>query len=473
MLENQAQICYALSTDFKSIPLASKEVSHIVNELEAYMENLLNWMRPEDYSSTWSFFGSKAKVVKEPLGTILIIGAWNVPLLVCLEPLMGAISAGNCAVLKPSELTPNLSALFADLFPKYLDPACFKVYNGGPEIATELLKQKWDHIFYTGNGTVARIIMRAAAEHLTPVTLELGGKSPAIVDLDTIDVNNFAKRLFFGKIFNNGQACIGIDYVLCKPHHVEPIVNAFGQVVEECYGKEPLKSPYLEKVVNERHLRRLLNLLPTKDSKFDGEIALGGNYNLSEGKLEPTVIVNPHPELSKVMKEEIFGPILPIVAMENFESCFNYIKKHDKPLASYIFSNDAKLVEKFKIEISSGGQCINDGLIQVFHPTLPFGGVGASGMGAYHGKHSFDLLSHKKSILEKDWSDAVLDKLRIPPTDLFLTNGISFPKILRPSIVEAGFLTKWWYLIVMAVSWVLTLLKLLFLSHKGEKLKKD
>ncbi|KXN67873.1 aldehyde dehydrogenase [Conidiobolus coronatus NRRL 28638] len=474
VLDNQERICYAASTDFKAIPLISQEISQFLNELESCMENLASWMKPQNHSSSWSFLGSKAKVIREPLGTVLVISPWNFPLLLSLDPFMGAISAGNCAVLKPSELTPNLSALFADLFPKYLDPECFRVYNGGPEVATELLKQKWDHIFYTGNGAIAKIVMRAAAEYLTPVTLELGGKSPAVVDLDTIDVNNFAKRLYFGKLLNSGQVCVAIDYILCKPHHVEPIINAFKAIIEECLGKEPLKSPYLQKIVNERHLQRLLNLLPTENNTLDGEIALGGNYNFTEQKLEPTIIINPDPENSKIMKEEVFGPILPIIAMDNFSDCFDYIKSHDKPLASYLFSNDAKLISKFTEEISSGGQTINDSIIHVFHPTLPFGGVGSSGIGAYHAEHTFKLFSHQKGVVQKDWSATKLDKLKLPPADLSLVKAVSFPKILRPSVVEVGFATKWWYSLCMTFTWIIIMLKLVYGgNNEGEKVKKD
>jgi aldehyde dehydrogenase (NAD+) len=438
------------------------------------MEKFGSWMKPQNKSSTWSFLGSKAKVIREPLGTVLVISPWNFPFLLSLEPIMGAISAGNCAVLKPSELTPNLSALLADLFPKYLDPKCFRVYNGGPEVATELLKQKWDHIFYTGNGSIARIVMKAAAEHLTPVTLELGGKSPAVVDLDTINVNDFVRRLYFGKLLNSGQVCVAIDYILCKPHHVEPIIAAFKAIVEKCLGKEPLKSPYLQKIVNERHLQRLLNLLPTKESKLDGEIALGGNYSFSEQKLEPTVIINPDPENSKIMKEEIFGPILAIIPMDNFSDCFDYIKSHDKPLASYLFSNDSDLISKFTEEISSGGQTINDSIIQVLHPNLPFGGVGPSGHGAYHAEYTFKLFSHQKAYLQKDWSATKLDNLRLPSADISLTKAISFPKILRPSVVEVGFVKKWWYSIFMTISWIVIMLKLVFVVNgEDEKVKKD
>jgi aldehyde dehydrogenase (NAD+) len=423
-------------------------------------------MKPTVKGSPWAFLGNKSKVYHEPLGTVLIISPWNFPIMLSFEPIIGAISAGNCVVLKPSELTPYLSAAMAELFPKYMDPDCFKVYNGGPEVATELLKQRWDHIFYTGNGAVGRIIMRAAAEYLTPVTLELGGKSPAIVDLDTIDVNAFAKRLFFGKLFNSGQVCVGIDYILTLPQHVEPIVTALKKLIHECLGDDPLKSDELQKIVNDRHVQRLLKLIPEKNSKKDGEIAYGGRYNLTERKIEPTIIINPDPENAKVMKEEIFGPILPIVAMDNFEDCFDYIKSHDKPLASYIFSNNSKLIEKFKIEISSGGQCINESVLHVAHPHFHFGGVGESGIGAYHGKHTFDIFSHHKPVLEKDWLLTALDGVKIPPTNYDLTKAANFPKVLRPSTAESWFLTRWYYSFSMTFKWLYILIKMIATNPK-------
>jgi len=339
----------------------------------------------------------------------LIIGAWNYPVQLTLVPLIGAIAAWNCVVLKPSEVSPHTAQLLANILPKYLDKQAYRVVNGGVAETTTLLEQKFDHILYTGNGNVGKIVMRAAAAHLTPVTLELGGKSPAIVD-SNVNIVNAARRIAWGRFMNAGQTCIAPDYVLIKSGLERPFIDAVKATLDEFYGKDVQKSHDYCRIVNKTHFNRLKKVIETAG----GEKVIGGELNEEDRFIPPTVILNPD-ENSSVLRDEIFGPILPIVPIKSIDEAIRYVNDRDKPLALYVFSKDKKVIEKVLSNTTSGGAVANDTLMHATVPELPFGGVGPSGVGAYHGKHSFELFSHKKAVMVKDMGMEFLNDVRYPP----------------------------------------------------------
>jgi aldehyde dehydrogenase (NAD+) len=310
-----------------------------------------------------------------------------------LLPLVGAIAAGNCAVLKPSEVAPNVSALVAKWVPKYLDPKAVKVVEGGVPETTALLREKWDHVFYTGNGTVGRIVMQAAAKNLTPVTLELGGKSPCIVD-ENVDLDLAAKRIVYGKFFNAGQTCVAPDYVLVHDRVHDALVNRMVSAIREFYGDDPQQSPDYARIVNERHHARLTRLLA------DADVVTGGETDLSDRYIAPTILRNVSGDHS-VMQEEIFGPILPVISVPSVESAIRFVNERPKPLALYVFARKKDTQDRVLAGTSAGGTTINHIWLHVGVLQLPFGGVGDSGMGAYHGHRSFETFSHRRAVLKK------------------------------------------------------------------------
>jgi aldehyde dehydrogenase (NAD+) len=324
---------------------------------------------------------------------VLIIAPWNYPFQTAVLPLVGALGAGNCVVLKPSEVAPHTSAVIAKWIPKYLDTDTVQVVEGGVPETTELLRQKWDHIFYTGNGTVGRIVMEAASKHLTPVTLELGGKSPTIVD-ETADLDGAAKRIVYGKFFNAGQTCVAPDYVLVDERVHDALLNRMVSAVREFYGDDPKQSPDFARIINDRHHARLARLLDGAD------VATGGETDASERYIAPTILKNVK-EDDEVMKEEIFGPILPVISVPSVRAAVAFINRQPKPLALYCFSTNKEAQEAVIEGTSAGGTTINHVWLHVGVPTLPFGGVGESGMGAYHGRHSFEAFSHQRGVLRK------------------------------------------------------------------------
>ena len=301
-------------------------------------------------------------------------------------------------MLKPSEVAPHTSALIAKYLPRYVDPTCIEVVEGGVPETTKLLEQRFDHIFYTGNGTVGRIIMRAAAEHLTPVTLELGGKSPTIVD-STADLDVAAKRIVWGKFFNAGQTCVAPDYVLVEESVHDALMTRMVAAVREFYGDQPQRSDSFARIVNERHHDRLTKLLDPK-AGAQHSIACGGTHDRSDRYIAPTILRDVSPD-SPVMQEEIFGPILPVIAVRNVDEAIRFVNDREKPLALYVFSSDKNTQRTVLRRTSSGGATVNHVWLHLAVPELPFGGVGHSGMGAYHGEHSFDVFSHKKAVLKK------------------------------------------------------------------------
>ncbi|XP_076919048.1 aldehyde dehydrogenase family 3 member H1-like [Bidens hawaiensis] len=396
--ENDKQICDALFSDLGKHEMEAyiHEIAMIKNSCKLALKELKHWMKPEKAKTNLGTFPSSAEIVPEPFGVVLVISAWNYPLLLSVDPVIGAIAAGNAVVLKPSELAPAMSSLLAKLLGNYLDKSAIKVVEGAVPETTALLEQKWDKIFYTGNGLVARVVMAAAAKNLTPVVLELGGKSPVLVD-SNIDLAVTAKRIVAGKWgCNNGQACVGPDYIITTKQYAPVLIDAFKHNVKKFFGDDPMNSPDISRVGHENHFARLKKMLD--DDKISGKIILGGQTDKNNRKIAPTIVLDA-PEDSLIMSDEIFGPLLPIITVEKIEDGIEFIRSRPKPLAAYLFTNNKQLKENFVNNVSAGGVVINDVTLHLMVDTLPFGGVGESGMGAYHGKFSFDTFSHKKAVL--------------------------------------------------------------------------
>ncbi|NQZ24405.1 MAG: aldehyde dehydrogenase family protein [Colwellia sp.] len=395
VLENEQDFLNALQEDLAKPTLEAwlTEVSYVANDVDHVCKHLNNWSKPRKVSTPLVVQPGKSFIKPEPQGTVLIIGAWNYPLQLVLAPLIAVIAAGNCAIIKPSELAPAVSTLIAKLVPKYLDNNAISVVEGGVEETTELLTLPFNHIMYTGNGQVARIVMSAAAKHLTPVTLELGGKSPVYID-KSADITITAQRIAWGKWLNAGQTCIAPDYLLVSKELVEPLSIALKAQIKAMFGDEPKNSKSYGRVVNQRHCQRIANYFT------DGEIVAGGESDIESCYIAPTIMINPSLD-SALMTDEIFGAILPIVTIESFDKAKEFVKQRGKPLSAYIFSRDTQQVEQWINEISAGNQCINDVIMFNAVPDLPFGGTGPSGMGQYSGKAGFDNFSHLKSVLKR------------------------------------------------------------------------
>ncbi|KAJ8510253.1 hypothetical protein OPV22_000687 [Ensete ventricosum] len=410
--DKEAEIMAALHDDLAKPHMESylHEISLAKAACTFALKEMKRWMKPKKVPTSITTFPSSAEIVSEPLGVVLVISAWNYPFLLSIDPVIGAIAAGNAVALKPSEVAPATSSLFATILPNYTDNSCVKVVEGSTPETTALLEQKWDKIFYTGSGKVGRIVMTAAAKHLTPVALELGGKCPVLVD-SNVNVIVATKRIAVGKWgCNNGQACIAPDYILTTKSFAPTLVDAMKRTLEKFYGKDPLESSDLSRIVNANHFRRLTSLLD--DEKVSGTIVYGGQQDEKRLKIAPTLLLDvPHDSL--IMKEEIFGPLLPIITFNEVEDCMDFINSKAKPLAAYLFTKDKKLEELFVKTVSAGGMLINDTALHLANPHLPFGGVGESGIGAYHGKFSFDSFSHKKAVLSRGFSGEA--PARYPP----------------------------------------------------------
>lgn len=396
IVEYQATIVEALTADLSKpqFETYAAEIS-VSREIDYAIKHLKSWTKPQKVAIPLEQLPGAASICAEPLGVVLIIGAWNYPFQLNISPLIGAIAAGNCAVIKPSEAAVHTSKVLADLISKYFDSAYISVVEGDVETSQELLQEKFDHIFFTGSTTIGKIVMAAAAEHLTPVTLELGGKSPCIVDTD-IDIACTARRIVWGKFLNAGQTCIAPDYLLVNRSIKQDLLASIKDCIQAFYGDNPATSKDYARIINQKQFSRLTNLLQT------GEIVIGGETDAAERYIAPTVIDNVSLG-DLVMQEEIFGPILPVISYDNLEDAIAIINQKPKPLALYIFSRDRKFQQQICQQTSSGGVCINDTVMQCGVSTLPFGGVGDSGMGSYHGKASFDTFSHYKSILNKSF----------------------------------------------------------------------
>lgn len=409
--ENKEAWFDALRKDLRKPKLEAElcEVMFTQNEIRHAHSNLSSWMKPEHVKRGLVFAADECYIHREPFGLCLIIGAWNYPLQLALGPLVGAITAGNVAVVKPSELSPATSALIAKLLPQYLDPSCYAVVEGGVIETTELLALRWDHIFYTGSSVVGKIIMTAAAKHLTPVVLELGGKSPAYVD-DAVDLYRVARSIVWGRFMNCGQTCVAPDYVLCKPEIKSALIELMKGVMTEFWGSDIQSHPDYCRIVNERHFDRISKLVDSE------KVVFGGKMDKKDLFIEPTIMSGVTGN-DAVMQEEIFGPVLPILDVSSLEEAIEFIKSRQKPLALYCFTNNKDTRNKFVNETASGGVCVNDVISHLILETLPFGGVGNSGMGGYHGWFSFDCFSHKKSVMVKNLALERAFYMRYPPYD--------------------------------------------------------
>lgn len=396
--EKEEDISKALHADLAKPHMESylHEISLAKASCKFALKGIKSWTKPDKVPAAITTFPSTAQIVPEPLGVVLVISAWNYPFLLSIDPVIGAIAAGNAVVLKPSEIAPATSSLFAKLLPEYVDNSCIKVVEGGVEETTALLEHKWDKIFYTGSGTVARVVMASAAKHLTPVALELGGKCPVIVDSE-VDLHVAVKRIAVGKWgCNNGQACIAPDYIITTKSLAPELVDSFKRVIERFYGKDPLQSADLSRIVNAKHFKRLTSLV--EDKKVADKIVYGGQTDEKQLKIAPTVLLDV-PLDTALMTGEIFGPYLPIVTVEKIEDSIDFINSKSKPLAAYLFTKNKKLQDDFVANVPAGGMLVNDVALHLANPHLPFGGVGDSGIGSYHGKFSFDCFSHKKAVL--------------------------------------------------------------------------
>jgi aldehyde dehydrogenase (NAD+) len=364
-------------------------------EIAYLRKHVASWMRPRRASLPMNAQPAKGRIVPEPLGVALVISPWNYPVQLLLEPLAAALAAGNCVVCKPSELAPASSAVLARLIPRHVDPDAVAVVEGAVPETTALLRLRWDHIFFTGSTGVGRVVMEAAAKHLTPVVLELGGKSPTIVAADA-DLETTARRIMWAKHFNAGQTCIAPDYVLAEASIRDRLVELMAATSREFLGDDPEASPDYTRIINDRHFTRVTGLL----AGAGGTVASGGRTNDATRFIEPTIVVDPDLD-APVMQEEIFGPVLPVVSVANVDEAIDFVNERPKPLALYVFSRSGDTVDRVLAETSSGGACVNHLMFHITPPELPFGGVGPSGMGTYHGKAGFDAFTHHKSVMHR------------------------------------------------------------------------
>ncbi|TNE98087.1 MAG: aldehyde dehydrogenase [Deltaproteobacteria bacterium] len=368
------------------------ETGFCILEIDKAIHNIDKWARTKSVSTSLLHFPASSYIKPEPLGTVLIISPWNYPFQLLISPLVGAIAAGNTAILKPSEVAPATSRIVADLIKNHFSNSYISVVEGAVEETQALLDLPFDYIFYTGNEFVGKIVMEKASKHLTPVTLELGGKSPCFIVGD-VDLDLTIKRITWGKFFNAGQTCVAPDYLLVEEKHYEKIVPLFEKYINELYGKDPKISDDYGKIINQRHFDRLMGYF-TKE-----EILLGGDSDREAKYISPTILKAQFD--SSVMREEIFGPLCPLIKIKNIDEGIKFVNSRPKPLALYIFTNNEELETKILERTSSGGVCINDTLLHLSSDTLPFGGVGASGMGMYHGKFSFDTFSHFRAVMKR------------------------------------------------------------------------
>ena len=422
LLENhQQEILKALSQDLgKPATEAFFEIIAVKQEIKLAQKSLSNWMKTRQINVPVSLKPAQALVQPDPLGCILIIGPWNYPFSLTLQPLVGALAAGNTAVLKPSEHAPNVSNLIKKLIEEYFPPEIVQVFEGDGNIAADLMTRQFDHVFFTGGENIGKKVMEAASKNLTPVTLELGGKSPAVV-IDGANLEVTAKRVIWGKSLNAGQTCIAPDHLLVEDKLFDSLISNLINSINDFYGNTPLDSKHLGSIINEKQFNRLNNLLT--QAKKNNQIIYGGDSNEKEKRISPTLIKIDNRN-DPLMKEELFGPLLPILSIKNLDQAISDFKLLPKPLALYLFGGGEKEQGKVLSMTSSGGVCFNDVVLQAGIPELPFGGVGTSGMGKYHGKAGFDNFTHYKSVLKRPfWLDL---NFRYPPykLDLSLLNKL-------------------------------------------------
>lgn len=383
------------------------EIGFLLSEISHTLQHLAAWTRPRRVAVPLAIQPASARVRPEPLGLALIIAPWNYPLMLGLSPLIGALAAGNAAILKPSELAPATAEVIARRLPEYVDRRAVSVVTGDAAAATALLAERFDHIFYTGNGRVGRIVARAAAEHLTPITLELGGKSPVYVDA-SVPLAEAAKRIAWAKYMNAGQTCVAPDYVLGTAAVLRALGPLLAEAIHELYGNAAERNPDYGRIVTDSHFTRLTGYLS------DGTVLAGGRSDAATRFIEPTVLGGVARD-SSVMTDEIFGPILPLVEVSGLSDAIDFVVGRDKPLGAYVFSDEPEVRRRWELETSSGALCFGAPVLHLTVPELPFGGVGESGMGAYHGERSFRVFSHEKAVLSKPLRPDTLAPTIMPP----------------------------------------------------------
>lgn len=405
ILENENLLNEAIDKDFgkSKFDTFTTELSFILKDINYYLKNLNALAKPKRVRTNLSNQIGNSKIYSDPLGCVLVIGAWNYPYQLSLSPIIAALAAGNCCILKPSEIAENTMKAMSKIINENFPAEYLYVFEGGIEETTAILKFKFDKIFFTGSTKVGKIIYQAAAEHLTPVTLELGGKSPVIITKDA-NLEVAAKRIVWGKFLNAGQTCVAPDYLLVEESIHEQFIEMLRNQIK-AFKYEPGSEQYT-RIINQKNFHRLIQLIDTE------KIYFGGNYNEDKLYIEPTILNNVHWE-DDVMQEEIFGPILPVISFKSFNQIVNYLIELEKPLSAYLFTNNSEEKEAFTQKLSFGGGCINDVVMHLGNDNLPFGGVGTSGMGNYHGKFGFETFSHQKPILEKvTWGEP---NIKYPP----------------------------------------------------------
>lgn len=432
--ENSDQVSAAITSDLGRPKLEAfiADVASVISEVDHSIKHLQTWMKPEAVSTPMLQQPGRSKIIREPKGIMLQIAPWNFPVNLSLMGLIAGLAAGNCCLLKPSEIAPASEKLLKDLLPRYCDPEAVIVVTGGVAETTVLLKLRWDHILYTGNGMVARIVAKAAAEHLTPCTLELGGKSPTVV-LPGANLAVASRRILNGKCLNSGQICIAPDYILCHESIEEQLVKELRNTLNNWFGADAGKSPSFGRIINGNHFRRIRDLIDSAD----GEKIQQGTMDESTKFMPPTLVRGPSTDCS-LMTEEIFGPVLPILKMKSLDAIVDHINAGEKPLAMYLFGPEAQADEIIS-RTSSGGVCVNDTIFHIANPDLPFGGVGGSGMGRYHGKWGFDEFSHVRSVMYRaTWIDPAQ---RYPPyteTNLKMMEKLMVGPLLPPGAKKAA-----------------------------------
>jgi aldehyde dehydrogenase (NAD+) len=405
IIKNENLLYEAIEKDFgkSKFETFTTEISFVIKDIDYYIKNLKSLAKPKKVKTNLANQIGSSKIYSEPLGCALIIGAWNYPYQLSLSPIVAALAAGNCCILKPSEISQNTMKVMSDIINENFPSEYLYVFEGGIDETTELLKLKFDKIFFTGSSKVGKIIFKAAAEHMTPVTLELGGKSPVIISKDA-NLEIAAKRIIWGKFLNAGQTCVAPDYLLVEESIQEQFLELLRKYILEF--KYESDSEQYTRIINQKNFQRLIQLIDKN------KIYFGGNFNKEKLFIEPTILTNINWE-DEIMQDEIFGPILPVISFNNYNLVLNKIMELEKPLSAYLFTNNAEEKEAFIQKLSFGGGCINDVVMHLSNENLPFGGVGNSGIGSYHGKYGFETFSHQKAVLEKvTWGEP---NIKYPP----------------------------------------------------------